>query len=213
MSAAEGERWGFHNRLVDASALRNGRWAGPHRRRTNPSPNGITKTQLNPGMVDGAGPGDRGGAQAQAICIADRRLRNGPIDAFVARQTPVFRSELTPCSDRAPTLTAFRARQASRRREQMPDFLLQGFDYPRAAERRRRSWPTGWSKGLRRQHRADRQCRQRTLGADWTGPTVWPDPGGQTTGVRPGNRVLIGRPNNPAMVACWLAAPRSTPWW
>jgi len=90
MSAAEGERWGFYNRLVDAAAL--DRDALDMARRIVAGPtfaHGITKTQLNQEWSMGLDQAIEAEAQAQAICMQTRDFERA-YRAFVAKQTPVF---------------------------------------------------------------------------------------------------------------------------
>ena len=77
MTAQEGERWGFYNRLVDArrrSRTEARRW----RASSPPGPtfaHGITKTQLNQEWSMGLDQAIEAEAQAQAICMQTRGLR------------------------------------------------------------------------------------------------------------------------------------------
>jgi len=93
--------------------------------------------------------------------------------------------------------------------EQWPDFLLDGFNYPErlnaAVELTDRMVDTGF---------ADRTAligngRRRTYKelADWTNRIARALM--EDYGVKPGVRVLIRSANNPAMVACWLAATKA----
>lgn len=90
-----------------------------------------------------------------------------------------------------------------------PDFLLDGFDYPDrlncAVELTDRMVDRGFG---------DRTAligngRRRTYKelADWTNRLARALT--ENYGVVPGNRILIRSPNNPAMVACWLAATKA----
>ena len=90
-----------------------------------------------------------------------------------------------------------------------PDFLLDGFDYPEhvncAVELTDRMVERGFG---------DRTAligngRRRTYKelADWTSRLARALT--ENYGVVPGNRILIRSPNNPAMVACWLAATKA----
>ena len=91
----------------------------------------------------------------------------------------------------------------------MPDFLLDGFGYPdhiNAAVELTDAMVAGGH--------GDRIAligngRQRTYKelADWTNRLAHALT--EDLGVRPGNRVLIRSANNPAMVACWLAATKA----
>ena len=90
MTAQEGERWGFHNRLVpaeslldEATALARGLAAGPT------FAHGITKTQLNSEWAVSLETAIEMEAQAQAICMATNDFRRA-FEAFAAKQTPKF---------------------------------------------------------------------------------------------------------------------------
>src|SRR5271165_3392915 len=94
-------------------------------------------------------------------------------------------------------------------REQWPEFLLGGFDYPEylnaAVELTDRMVMRGFG---------DRTAlighgRRRTYKelADWSNRLARALV--EDYGVKPGNRVLIRSANNPAMIACWLAATKA----
>jgi len=90
MSAEEGERWGFHNRLVAsdevlaaAQDLARSLAAGPT------FAHGITKTQLNMEWAVSIETAIEMEAQAQAICMATKDFRRA-FDAFAAKRTPEF---------------------------------------------------------------------------------------------------------------------------
>ncbi len=90
MSAEEGERWGFHNRLVasedvlaTAQDLARSLAAGPT------FAHGITKTQLNTEWAVSLETAIEMEAQAQAICMATKDFRRA-FDAFAAKRTPEF---------------------------------------------------------------------------------------------------------------------------
>jgi len=90
MSAAEGERWGFYNRLVDGAALDAEALGIAQRIASGPTfAHGITKTQLNQEWSMGLDQAIEAEAQAQAICMQTRDFERA-YRAFVARQTPVF---------------------------------------------------------------------------------------------------------------------------
>ena len=90
MSAAEGERWGFYNRLVDAAALEGDALDMARRIVAGPTfAHGITKTQLNQEWSMGLDQAIEAEAQAQAICMQTRDFERA-YQAFVAKQTPVF---------------------------------------------------------------------------------------------------------------------------
>lgn len=90
-----------------------------------------------------------------------------------------------------------------------PDFLLDGFDYPQwlniGVELTDRMVERGFG-----DHTAlIGNGRRRTYKelADWTNRLARALV--ENYGVRPGNRILIRGPNNPAVVACWLAATKA----
>ena len=90
MSAAEGERWGFYNRLVDAAALEADALDMARRIAAGPTfAHGITKTQLNQEWSMGLDQAIEAEAQAQAICMQTRDFERA-YRAFVARQAPAF---------------------------------------------------------------------------------------------------------------------------
>jgi enoyl-CoA hydratase/carnithine racemase len=90
MSAAEGERWGFYNRLVDAAALEADAVGLAKSVAAGPTfAHGITKTQLNQEWSMGLDQAIEAEAQAQAICMQTRDFERA-YRAFVARQKPVF---------------------------------------------------------------------------------------------------------------------------
>jgi enoyl-CoA hydratase/carnithine racemase len=93
MSAEEGERWGFHNRLVapdvlmsEAEALARSLASGPN------FAHGITKTQLNTEWAVSLDTAIEMEAQAQAICMATNDFRRA-FEAFAAKRTPVFEGD------------------------------------------------------------------------------------------------------------------------
>ena len=90
MSAAEGERWGFYNRLVESAALESDALDTARRIASGPTfAHGITKTQLNQEWSMGLDQAIEAEAQAQAICMQTRDFERA-YRAFVAKQTPVF---------------------------------------------------------------------------------------------------------------------------
>ncbi len=90
MSATEGERWGFYNRLVDAAALEGDALDMARRIAAGPTfAHGITKTQLNQEWSMGLDQAIEAEAQAQAICMQTRDFERA-YRAFVAREKPVF---------------------------------------------------------------------------------------------------------------------------
>jgi len=90
MTAAEGERWGFYNRLVDAAALEADALDLAARIVSGPTfAHGITKTQLNQEWSMGLDQAIEAEAQAQAICMQTRDFERA-YKAFVAKGKPVF---------------------------------------------------------------------------------------------------------------------------
>ncbi|MDZ4366337.1 MAG: enoyl-CoA hydratase family protein [Afipia sp.] len=90
MSAEEGERWGFHNRLVasedlldEATNLARSIAAGPT------FAHGITKTQLGVEWAVSIETAIEMEAQAQAICMATNDFRRA-FEAFAAKRNPEF---------------------------------------------------------------------------------------------------------------------------
>ena len=93
--------------------------------------------------------------------------------------------------------------------EQWPDLLLDGFDYP--------EWLNAGVELCDAQVAAGQGDRVALIGngrsrtykelADWSNRIAHALV--EDYGVIPGNRVLIRGPNNPAMVACWLAATKA----
>ena len=93
MTAEEGERWGFHNRLVprenlleEAQALARSLASGPT------FAHGITKTQLNQEWNVSLETAIEMEAQAQAICMATNDFRRA-FEAFAAKRTPEFKGD------------------------------------------------------------------------------------------------------------------------
>ncbi|MBV8687021.1 MAG: enoyl-CoA hydratase family protein [Alphaproteobacteria bacterium] len=93
MSAEEGERWGFYNRLVgpdrlldEAHILAAALAAGPG------FAHGITKTQLNQEWNVGLETAIEMEAQAQAICMATNDFRRA-YEAFAAKKAPEFKGD------------------------------------------------------------------------------------------------------------------------
>ena len=90
MTAEEGERWGFHNRLVEPEALQED--AMSLARSLSAGPNfahGITKTMLNTEWNVSLETAIEMEAQAQAICMATQDFRRA-FEAFAERRTPIF---------------------------------------------------------------------------------------------------------------------------
>jgi enoyl-CoA hydratase/carnithine racemase len=90
MSATEGERWGFYNRLVDGAALQDDALSMARNIAAGPGfAHGITKTQLNQEWSMSLEQAIEAEAQAQAICMQTRDFERA-YRAFVAREKPVF---------------------------------------------------------------------------------------------------------------------------
>ena len=93
--------------------------------------------------------------------------------------------------------------------EQWPDLLLEGFDYPERLNAAVELTDAMVARGFGDRTALIGNGRRRTYKelADWTNRLAHALV--DDLGVRPGNRVLIRSANNPAMVACWLAATKA----
>ena len=90
MTAQEGERWGFFNRLVAAEALEAEAMALARALAAGPTfAHGITKTQLNQEWSMSLEQAIESEAQAQAICMQTKDFERA-YRAFVAKGKPVF---------------------------------------------------------------------------------------------------------------------------
>ena len=93
MSAEEGERWGFHNRIVEAEALLPEAQALARTLASGPTfAHGITKTQLGTEWNVSLETAIEMEAQAQAICMATNDFRRA-FEAFAEKRTPEFRGD------------------------------------------------------------------------------------------------------------------------
>ncbi|NNC71922.1 MAG: enoyl-CoA hydratase family protein [Sphingomonadaceae bacterium] len=93
MTAEEGERWGFHNRLVEADALLDEAQVLARGLADGPTfAHGITKTQLATEWNVSLETAIEMEAQAQAICMATKDFRRA-FEAFAAKETPVFEGD------------------------------------------------------------------------------------------------------------------------
>jgi enoyl-CoA hydratase/carnithine racemase len=93
MTAQEGERWGFFNKLVAADALEQEALALARRIAAGPTfANGITKTQLNQEWSMSLDQAIEAEAQAQAICMQTQDFERA-YQAFIAKQKPVFEGD------------------------------------------------------------------------------------------------------------------------
>ncbi|MEM9342613.1 MAG: AMP-binding protein [Pseudomonadota bacterium] len=90
-----------------------------------------------------------------------------------------------------------------------PDLLLDGFDYPDHLNAAYELTDAMVAKGFGDNTALIGNGRQRTYKelTDWTNRLAHALV--DDLGVKPGNRVLIRSANNPAMVACWLAATKA----
>ncbi|CUH74703.1 Benzoate--CoA ligase [Tritonibacter multivorans] len=93
--------------------------------------------------------------------------------------------------------------------DQWPDLLLDGFEYPEQLNAAYELTDAMVAKGFGDHTALIGNGRRRTYKelTDWTNRlanTLVDD-----LGLKPGNRVLIRSANNPAMVACWLAATKA----
>lgn len=93
MSADEGERWGFYNRLVSADELETQALELAQRIAAGPTfAHGITKTQLNQEWSMGLEQAIEAEAQAQAICMQTRDFERA-YRAFASKQKPTFEGD------------------------------------------------------------------------------------------------------------------------
>ncbi|MEZ5872922.1 MAG: AMP-binding protein [Nitratireductor sp.] len=90
-----------------------------------------------------------------------------------------------------------------------PVFLLDGFDYPERLNAAVELTDAMVAKGFGDHTALIGNGRQRTYKelSDWTNRLA--NVLVNDLGIKPGNRVLIRSANNPAMVACWLAATKA----
>ncbi len=90
MSAEEGERWGFFNRLVNADELEAEALKLARRLCDGPTfAHGMTKTQLNQEWSMGLEQAIESEAQAQAICMQTKDFERA-YNAFINKQKPEF---------------------------------------------------------------------------------------------------------------------------
>jgi enoyl-CoA hydratase/carnithine racemase len=90
MSAEEGERWGFFNKIVAADALDAEARSWAAKLATGPSfANAMTKNQLNQEWSMSLDMAIEAEAQAQAICMQTKDFERA-YNAFVAKKQPVF---------------------------------------------------------------------------------------------------------------------------
>ena len=93
--------------------------------------------------------------------------------------------------------------------EHWPDLLLDGFDYPDRLNAAVELTDAMVAKGFGDRTALIGNGRQRTYKelTDWTNRLAHALV--DDLGIKPGNRVMIRSANNPAMVACWLAATKA----
>ncbi len=90
MTAEEGERWGFYNRLVEPEALPEAARELARSLAKGPTfAHGMTKNQLNVEWDMSLDAAIESEAQAQAICMQTQDFRRA-YEAFAARREPVF---------------------------------------------------------------------------------------------------------------------------
>ena len=93
MSAEEGERWGFHNRIVAPEELMQAATEIASSLASGPSfAHGITKTQLNAEWAVSLETALEMEAQAQAICMQTNDFRRA-YEAFSSRRQPIFEGD------------------------------------------------------------------------------------------------------------------------
>jgi enoyl-CoA hydratase/carnithine racemase len=93
MTAEEGERWGFHNKLVPAEDLLDTALADAYELASGPTfAHGITKTQLNTEWAVSLETAIEMEAQAQAICMSTNDFRRA-FEAFAEKRTPEFQGD------------------------------------------------------------------------------------------------------------------------
>lgn len=92
--------------------------------------------------------------------------------------------------------------------DEWPDLLLDGFDYPETLNAAVELTDAMVDRGFADHTALIGNGRQRTYKelSDWTNRLAHALV--DDLGIQPGNRVLIRSANNPAMVACWLAATK-----
>ncbi|MGF1550616.1 MAG: enoyl-CoA hydratase family protein [Sphingomonadaceae bacterium] len=93
MSAEEGLRWGFHNRLVESGKLREEARALARSLAQGPAfAHAMTKKQLDAEWAVGLGTAIEMEAQAQAICMASEDFKRA-YEAFRERRDPGFKGD------------------------------------------------------------------------------------------------------------------------
>jgi len=93
MTAEEGDRWGFYNRLVEPDDLLvEARRLAEQLRKGPTFAHGVTKAQLNAEWDMGLDEAIDAEAKAQAVCMQTKDFRRA-YEAFAAKQEPVFEGD------------------------------------------------------------------------------------------------------------------------
>jgi len=93
MTADEGERWGFYNRIVDSNALQAEALKLASRIKAGPSfAHMMTKTMLQQEWSMSIDQAIESEAQAQALCMQTEDFKRA-FHAFVAKESPVFEGD------------------------------------------------------------------------------------------------------------------------
>jgi enoyl-CoA hydratase/carnithine racemase len=93
MTAEEGERWGFFNRIVPTEDIDNEAQAWAEKLAAGPAfANGMTKNQLNQEWSMSLDMAIEAEAQAQAICMQTKDFERA-YHAFLAKQPPIFEGD------------------------------------------------------------------------------------------------------------------------
>jgi enoyl-CoA hydratase/carnithine racemase len=93
MSAEEGEKWGFYNRIVNGDTLESDAIALAQRIAAGPNfGHMMTKTMLAQEWNMGIEQAIEAEAQAQALCMQTADFKRA-YDAFIAREKPVFKGD------------------------------------------------------------------------------------------------------------------------
>ena len=93
MSALEGERWGFYNRLIEPDQLLSETLEFAQKLARGPTfAHGITKTQLNAEWSMGLEQAIEAEAQAQAICMQTKDFERA-YRAFIVKKAPIFEGD------------------------------------------------------------------------------------------------------------------------
>src|SRR5471032_1788867 len=157
-------------------------------------------------MVDDARSGHRGGSAGAGNLHADARLRAG-LSRLRRQADAGIRGDVTTMLGPSAHIDTF-TRDNLPPPEQRPDFLLAGFEYAERLNVGVELTDRMVQKGFGDNTALIGNGRRRTYKelTDWTNRLARALV--ENYGVRPGNRVLIRAANNPAMVACWLAATK-----